>query len=119
MRSAAKILDDRLDGLDIPQKTKNIALDEAARIIKNYCNRDAVPWQLNYTWANMAQDIITARYTQTKKGEIPDHEIASIHAGDITISRGTGFVAHRVSVDEITKVYASELNNFRNFRWGI
>lgn len=119
MQSAADILRQKLSGQDVTAATQAIALNEAEQIIKNYCNRDFVPWQLNYTWANMAQDIIKARYAGTNTGEIPQHEVASIHAGDMTITRGADFVAHRVNVDEITKIYSSELNNFRKFKWGI
>ena len=119
MQSAAEILRQKINGQNVPEATQKLALDEAGQLIKNYCNRQTIPWQLNYTWANMAQDIIKARYTQTKAGDIPDHELASIHAGDMTITRGADFVAHRINVDEITKIYASELNNFRTFRWGL
>lgn len=119
MQSAADILRQKLAGQDVPAATQSLALSEAEQIIKNYCNRPFVPWQLNYTWANMAQDIIAARYTQAAAGDIPDNEVASIRAGDMTISRGKDFVAHRVNVDELTKIYSSELNNFRTFRWGI
>lgn len=119
MQSAADILRQKLEGQDVAAATQALALDEAAQIIKNYCNRDFVPWQLNYTWANMAQDIIKARYTPTAAGDIPESEVASIRAGDMTISRGKDFIAHRVNVDELTKIYSSELNNFRTFRWGI
>ena len=115
---AAEILSRKLQGQDIPADVQSLALEEAAQVIKNYCNRDSVPWQLNYTWANMAQDIITARYIKTQPGDIPDHEIASIRAGDMNISRGANFVAHRVNVDELAAIYSSELNNFRKFRWG-
>ncbi len=118
MQSAADILTQKLAGQDIPAAVQRLALDEAAHCIKNYCNRDFVPWQLNYTWANMAQDIIKGRYTQSNTGDIPDNEIGSIRVGDVTISRGSNLIAHRVSVDELTKIYASELNNFRTFRWG-
>ena len=119
MQSAADILRQKLQGQDIPTATQALALGEAEQVIKNYCNREFVPWQLNYTWANMAQDIITARYTPGKAGDIPDSEIGSIHAGDMTISRSADLVAHRVNVDELTKIYSSELNSFRTFRWGV
>jgi hypothetical protein len=119
MKSAKEILDARLDGQDIPQDKRDMAMEEAAQAIRNYCNREAVPWQLNYTWANMAEDIIKARYTPRQAGDIPDNELASIRAGDMTFTRGADFVAHRVNVDELTKTYAGELNNFRRFRWGI
>lgn len=119
MQSATDILRQKLEGQDIPAATQALALDEAAQLIKNYCNRSFVPWQLNYTWANMAQDIIKGRYTPTKAGDIPDNEIGSIRAGDVTISRSNELVAHRVNVDDLTKIYAAELNNFRTFRWGL
>lgn len=119
MQSAADILRQKLDGQDIPRATQALALDEAAMLIRNYCNRDFVPWQLNYTWANMAADIIKGRYTQAKAGDIPDSEVGSIRAGDMTITRSNELVAHRVNVDELTKIYAAELNSFRTFRWGI
>lgn len=119
MQSAAEILRQKLEGQNIQKTTQALALDEAAQLIKNYCNRESVPWQLNYTWANMAADIIKGRYTQARSGEIPDHELASIHAGDMTITRGADFVAHRINVDELTKIYAGDLNNFRRFRWGL
>lgn len=119
MQSAADILRQKLDGQDIPDATQALALDEAAQLICNYCNRDFVPWQLNYTWANMAQDIIKGRYKAGSGGDIPDHEIASIRAGDMTITRSSQTIAHRVDVDNITQIYAAELNNFRTFRWGL
>lgn len=119
MKSAADILRAKLEGQEIPATVQSLALGEAEQLIKNYCNRPFVPWQLNYTWANMAQDIIKGRYTQTGPGEIPDHEIASIRAGDMTVNRGADFVAHRVNVDDLTRIYSAELNNFRRFRWGI
>lgn len=118
MQSAVDILRQKLEGQDIPAATQAFALDEAARLIRNYCNRSFVPWQLNYTWANMAQDIIKARYMQTR-ADIPNHEIASIKAGDVTITRSAETIAHRVNVDELTKIYASELNQFRTFWWRI
>lgn len=118
MQSAADILRKKLEGEDIPTTKQRLALDEAEQLIKNYCNRDFVPWQLNYTWANMAQDIIKARYMQTEAGTIPEHEVASISAGDMTISRSAELISHRVNVDDLTKTYAAELNNFRTFRWG-
>jgi hypothetical protein len=118
MQCAADILQQKLDGQNIPAATQVLAMSEAEQIIKNYCNRDFVPWQLHYTWANMAQDIIKARYMQTR-ADIPNHEIASIKAGDVTITRSAETIAHRVNVDELTKIYASELNQFRTFRWRI
>ena len=117
MQSAEDILKQKLDGQDIPVATQALALDEAAQLIKNYCNRPFVPWQLNYTWANMAQDIIKGRYTKSE--DIPEYEISSIRAGDMTFSRSKDFVAHRVNVDELTQIYAAELNKFRTFRWGL
>lgn len=119
MQSAADILKMKLDGQNIPAATQTLALDEAAQLIMNYCNRASVPWQLNYTWANMAQDIIRGRYTKADVGSIPDNEIGSIRAGDMTISRSSELVAHRVNVDDLTKTYGAELNSFRIFRWGV
>ncbi len=116
MQSAADILKQKLNGQNIPTATQALAMNEAEQLIKNYCNRDFVPWQLNYTWANMAHDIIKARYS-TYSGDIPEHEIASIKAGDMTITRSADTIAHRVNVDELTKIYATELNHFRKFRW--
>lgn len=118
MQSAADILRIKCEGQDIPTNIQDIALDEAARLIKNYCNRPFVPYQLNYTWANMAKDIIVARYTNTTAGTIPDNEVASISAGDMTITRNANLVAHRVNVDELTEIYREDLNKFRTFGWG-
>ena len=119
MQSARDILNQRTEGEEIPANVKEMALSEAEQIIKNYCNRPFVPWQLNFAWAGIAHDIVQARYIQKKADGIPDNEVASIRAGDMTISRGAEFISHRINLDEITKIYASELNPYRRFRWGL
>lgn len=119
MNSALEILNAKLQGTDTPPTVIALALDEAGQLIKNYCNREFVPWQLNYTWANMALDIIKGRYPQAGSAGMPDSEIGSIKAGDMTVTRSAEFVAHKVNVDTLCATYAGELNNFRTFRWGI
>lgn len=109
-----------IKGLDIASEYIDLALKEAEQIILNYCNRTTVPWQLNFVWAHMAHDIIIARYaSKDSTTGFPDSEIGSIRAGDMQITRSADFTTHRVNVDELTKIYASSLDNFRLFNWGL
>ena len=42
----------------ITEPEKALAVGEVEQVIKNYCNIDEVPEALNYTWANMAVDLV-------------------------------------------------------------
>ena len=95
-----------------------LAIEEAEQVIKNYCNISEVPEQLNFTWANMACDIVKS-YNAEETGEPVNGGPASVSMGDTTVSvsnsqSGTG---HVVDLDGLIQNYKEQLQKFRRIKW--
>lgn len=121
--SANDILNARLaaQGLDVTDQIKALALEEAERVILNYCSRTVVPYQLNFVWAGIAQDIIEGRYSRSARSltdAISDNEVESITAGDMTIKRGADLTTHKINLDNLTAQYRKDLDAYRLINWG-
>lgn len=120
MRTAREILNIRLSGTTIDNDVKALALEEAERVILNYCGIQSVPYELNFVWANMAHDVIVGRYMASEtaiNGVLPS-EVKSIRAGDMTVERGEALTAHRINLDDLTAAYKGDLDKFRRITWG-
>lgn len=103
---------------DISEDLICLAIEEAERVIKNYCNIREVPEELNFTWANMACDIVKS-YNAEETGEPVNGGPASVSMGDTTVSvsntqSGTG---HVVDLDAFIQNYKEQLMKFRRIKW--
>lgn len=117
-----KITDATITELDI-----QLAIDEVQMVIKNYCNIDEVPEALNYTWANMAVDLIKYNYESNNSGgEVAADaaDVSSLKIGDTQIQLGGGsssrakvLNSHKLNLDRIVMNYQSQLNKFRRMVW--
>lgn len=111
----------------ITEPEKELAVGEVEQVIKNYCNIDEVPEALNYTWANMAVDLIKYNYESNNSGgEVAADaaDVSSIKVGDTQIQLGGGsnsrakvLNSHRPNLDQIVMNYKSQLNKFRRMVW--
>lgn len=120
MRTAREILNIRLSDETIDEGVKTLALEEAERVILNYCGLTSVPYELNFVWANMAHDIFEGRYkSATAINGILPSEVKSIRAGDMTVERGAELTAHRINLDDMTAAYKTDLDKFRRITWGV
>ena len=118
----AKIKDEAIIELDI-----QLAVMEVEEVIKQYCNIDEVPEALNYTWANMAVDLVKYNYESNNSGgevaaDVAD--VSSLKVGDTQIQLGGGsgsrakvLNSHRPNLDQIVMNYQSQLNKFRRMVW--
>lgn len=117
-----KIIDAAITKLDI-----QLAVMEVEEVIKNYCNIDEVPEALNYTWANMAVDLIKYNYESNNSGSevaADAADVSSLKVGDTQIQLGGGsssrakvLNSHRPNLDQIVMNYQSQLNRFRRMVW--
>lgn len=103
----AKVKDTDASDFDI-----ELAMEEAALCIQNYCHIASVPRELRFTHANMAADIIRASHASSD--DIKAHEITSISVDDTRIVAQR---SHVVDLDKLTHNYTAQLNKFRRMRW--
>lgn len=111
----------------VTEPEKVLAVGEVEQVIKNHCNLDAVPEALNYTWANMAVDLIKYNSESNNSGgEVAADaaDVSSIKVGDTQIQLGGGgglrakvLNSHRPNLDQIVMNYQSQLNKFRRMVW--
>lgn len=108
------------------------ALDEVEQEIKNYCNIDEVPEELNYTWANMAMDLVLYGHEVTTAvgaditASADASDVSSIQVGDTRIelkgnagesARAKALRSHKPNLDTLLFNYRSQLNKFRRMVW--
>jgi len=101
----------KLKGTTITEPEMELAIEEVSEVVKNYCNRDDVPSELNFTVANMAIDLL--KYTSPESGDsdVSTSDVSSIRMGDMTINLRSR--SHVAKLDELTMDYKGQLNKFR------
>lgn len=108
-----KMKNSTLDNLEY-----EMAIGEAEQAIKNFCNVDTVPAELEYVLANMAADILrSSSPAASADSPIPQNEIGSISVGDVSISRMSRKQGYTDRVDGFINDYKSILLKFRALRW--
>lgn len=119
MEQVKILVDHKLRGAQgISKDIIKMAIDEAEQVIKNYCNITKVPAALNFTWANMACDIVKSLNAE-ETGEPVNGGPASLTMGDTTVSisntqSGSG---HVVDLDGLIQNYKEQLQKFRRIKW--
>jgi hypothetical protein len=108
----------------------DLSVKEVEQEIKNYCQIDKVPKELNFTWANMAVDLL--RYQHAASGTAAEAEsfnlgdVSSLKIGDTSVNLGAGSAtnahniaikSHNPNLDDIVLNYRQQLNKFRRMVW--
>lgn len=103
------------------QEIQTLALEETKRFILNYCNISSVPTEANFLWANMALDLINGSYLQNTADidAIKPCEVTSMTAGDMSASRSSDTIAHKIDLDGLILNYREQLNKYRRLDWGL
>lgn len=122
-----EIVNLKMMDITITELEKELAVGEVEQVIKNYCNIDEVPEALNYTWANMAVDLIKYNYESNNSGgevAVDAADVSSLKVGDTQIQLGGGsssrakvLNSHKPNLDRIVMNYQSQLNKFRRMVW--
>lgn len=124
MRSASEILTIKCEGVaGATPSMRVLALEEVEQFIKNYCNINSIPSEMNFIWANMAFDLLNGAYLSadiiSSSESIRPCEVTSFSAGDMSVSRGSDTMAHKVDLDSLLFNYKDQLNRFRRMNFGI
>lgn len=134
-----EIAKSKLKNVDVSDDEIQIALDEVEQVILNYCNIYEVPEALNYTWANMAVDLIRFQFATnnsdsglgggTDEDGVPiGMSISSISVGDTTTSfksasktdisnNSKALGSHIPALDGLVMNYTPQLQKFRKVVW--
>lgn len=126
--TALEIVSLKITNSSITELDKILAVGEVEQVIKNYCNIDEIPEALNYTWANMAVDLIKYNYESSLPAsgdlETDAADVSSIKVGDTQIQLGGGrgsrakiLNSHRADLDSIIMNNKAQLNKFRRMVW--
>lgn len=123
MLSSKQILQAKCSGIEgATAQIQTMALEETKVFIKNYCHLASVPPEMNYIWANMALDLIKGAYISTNIDDLASDfkpsEVNSMSAGDMSLSRDSGLMAHKVDLDSLLFNYREQLNQFRRMNFG-
>ncbi|MGG0718684.1 phage head-tail connector protein [Robertmurraya massiliosenegalensis] len=90
-------------------------IDEVRQSILTYCNRNDVPADLNFVYANMVVDLITEE--SRKADSDAQQSVESIKEGDTQVTFGSiSKSASETSTQQILFNYKSQLNRFRKLR---
>ena len=97
------------------------AMEETKVFIQNYCRITYIPNELRFVWANMSYDLIKGQYLSgaSSSNSIPIDEALSMSVGDMSISRGSDTMSHKVSLDDLLLNYKDQLNKWRRIDWGL
>lgn len=122
-----------LDSTEITPDVIQLAVDEVAQKICNYCNIFTVPTELVYTHANMASELLSYEYaiqnpeaTSTDNLEFASGDIESITEGDVSVklkggnnltARTQALKSHSANLDAIVFNHQDDLNRFRRMVW--
>lgn len=120
--NANEILQAKARGLDgATPDVQKMALEEVKVFIKNYCRISYVPTELNFVWANMAFDLLQGAYLResTMGDAISPTEASSMTVGDMSISRGSDTINHKITLDDLLLNYKDQLNKWRRIDWGL
>ena len=102
-------------------------VEEVEQVIKNYCQIPEVPYQLRFTWANMAVDLLLYQLeSNTVPQDVMDafdpSDVSNIKVGDTSITLGDKYrnnqrsrtlQSHNAALDQLTYNYSAQLNQFR------
>ena len=127
-----EILANKLTDPEITEAQRQLAIEEIGQEIRIYCNREDVPVDLRFVWANMAADLL--RYEQ-EENRAPDEEsgeadlagkVSAISEGDTSVSFGNKSVAEadrerqlgerRTMLDALILNYREQLQRHRKVR---
>ena len=127
----AKVNNDLIPTIDI-----QMAIDEVEQVILNYCNLKTIPDALNYTWANMAVELLQYQTEVKAKQEegssllenadVELSEIKSITQGDTQIilgntssinNRAKALNSHAANLDTLVFNHKQQLQKFRRLVW--
>ncbi len=117
----------------------DLALDQAAQKIKNYCSIDDIPSGLNQTLTSIARDyylyyqaVVTANQTPSKPGigsinSVDLRAVTEVKMGDTQIKLDGKMMssnaweiqqnAHSIDLDHILDPYKSDLVEYRRLVW--
>jgi hypothetical protein len=115
----------------ITEVDAQLAIDEVEQTIKNYCSVSLVPAELNFTWANMAVDLLKYDHAVNSTGDVSDidsSEVSSLKIGDTQVQlggtsekstnqRATALRSHVAGLDAIIMNYKDQLNKQRRMVW--
>lgn len=107
----AKVSDTEAGAVDLL-----MALEEVEQYIKTYCNITSVPKALRFVHANMAADLVHARFGSSGDA-IKPHEIVSIQVDDVSVQSSREARSHHIDLDDLLYNYRSQLNKFRRLVW--
>ena len=125
-----------VDSGAVTEVDAQLAIDEVGFVVRNYCNIEEIsdiPEALNFTWANMAVDLLKYTYetNRTDAGaggttEVDVSEVSSLKIGDTQISLGGSgstsqrsrtLRSHVAALDQLTMNHREQLNKFRRVVW--
>ncbi len=91
-------------------------IKEVAQAIKNYCNRNDIPKELEFVHANMVIDLIS--FKENSNSEDGNLIVKSITEGDtqVTLENNKASLSESLT-QNILFNYTSQLNKFRKLRW--
>ncbi|MCJ8008906.1 hypothetical protein ACFFF5_21055 [Lederbergia wuyishanensis] len=94
----------------------NIHIEEVGQSIKTYCNREDIPPELRYVYANMVVDLLN--HQNRVNSEEGQSSVASIREGDVTVQFGAARVkSTEEEMKSLVFNYKDQLNRFRKLRW--
>ena len=88
-------------------------LDLACDKVKNYCNIEIIPKELENTVVRIAVDLWR---TEGYGGEEKPKEVTAVKRGDVSTSFASVSTCDNVQSDYLSK-YKAQLNSFRKLRW--
>ena len=125
------IVETKLRNEPIDVESMELAILEVTQAVKNYCNIDKVPEQLNFVIANMSIDLIRYQSAVASTGTIDINnigvqDVSSLNIGDTSITLGEGSPtnastiakkSHVPNLDEIVMNNKQQLQKFRRMVW--
>lgn len=130
-----EIINAKAANLSYSSNLVSMAIEEVGVVIRNYCNQEpewAIPTALDYTWANMALDLLAYEkerlipIVDVAIGVIENSDISSLRIGDTTVAlggsggttlRSKALRSHQQHLDDITMNYRQQLTRFRRMAW--
>lgn len=89
--------------------------------ILHYCNVDAVPPGLKWTWASMVIDALRVEQTTVEEIDETADRGESVKLGDTSVSPASGSAGttnmNKAAVDAVVLNYRIDLNRYRKLRW--
>lgn len=126
-----EILNVKFKGTGIDETSKMLAIEEVTQAVKNYCNIEKIPEQLNFVIANMSIDLLRYQSSVASADTLDINnigvtDISSLKIGDTSIQLGEGSPtndkliakkSHVPNLDEIVMNNKEQLQKFRRMVW--